>query len=79
MQVIGDEIIFRLYVGEDKESTACSVSDEVGGLETLIIHSHTVSVIPNSLLIKLDSNTNTNFKAFLTFLSQVQSLHCYLD
>lgn len=42
MQVIGDDIIFRLYVGEDKESTACSVSDELGGLDTLIIHqSHT--------------------------------------
>lgn len=42
MQVIGDDIIFRLYVGEDKESTACSVSDELGGQDTLIIHqSHT--------------------------------------
>lgn len=40
MQVIGDDIIFRLYVGEDKESTACSVSDELGGLDTLIVHSH---------------------------------------
>lgn len=40
MQVFGDGIIFRLYVGEHKESTACSISDELGGLDTLIVHSH---------------------------------------